>query len=159
MLVLATSLSAQTSNAIVSGRVSDPSGAVIPGATVSIQNKNTNVVQSTISNSDGLYSLTGLIPGTYSLAANVNGFKRFEYPNILLQVGDHIALDVLMQIGSSAESVTVTEEAPLLRTEDAQEGLVIDQRRILELPQYSRDPLAFAQLAPNVNVLSLLVGE
>ncbi|MGO9239507.1 MAG: carboxypeptidase regulatory-like domain-containing protein [Bryobacteraceae bacterium] len=151
MLVLATSLSAQTSNAIVSGRVSDPSGAVIPGATVSIQNKNTNVVQSTISNSDGLYSLTGLIPGTYSLAANVNGFKRFEYPNILLQVGDHIALDVLMQIGSSAESVTVTEEAPLLRTEDAQEGLVIDQRRILELPQYSRDPLAFAQLAPNVN--------
>ena len=158
MVVLATSLGAQSSNAVVSGRVSDPSGAVIPGATISIQNKNTNVAQTTKSNSEGLYSLTGLIPGTYRLAANLDGFKGFDQPNMLLQVGDHVSVDVHMQLGSSSESVTVTDVAPLLRTEDAQEGLVIDNRRIMELPQYSRDPLAFAQLSPNVNGQSSEAG-
>jgi hypothetical protein len=158
MAVLAASLSAQSSNAVVSGRVSDPSGAVIPGAAISIQNKNTNVVQSTKSNSEGLYSLTGLIPGPYRLTANLDGFKKFELPNMLLQVSDHVAVDVHMQLGSSTESVTVTAEAALLRTEDAEEGLVIDNRRIMELPQYSRDPLAFAQLSPNVNGSSSEAG-
>lgn len=110
-VVLATSLSAQSSNAVVSGRVSDPSGVVIPGATSSIQNNNTDVVQTTKSNSDGLYSLTGLIPATRSLAADVNGFKRFAYPNILLRVGDYTAVDVHNQLGSSVESVTVTSES------------------------------------------------
>ena len=158
MVVLAGSLSAQSSNAVVSGRGCDPSCAVVPGATISIQNKNTNVAQTTKSNSEGLYSLTGLIPGTYKLTASLDGFKNFDQPNLLLQVGDHIAVDVRMQLGSSTESVTVTGEAALLRTEDAQEGLVIDNRRIMELPQYSRDPLAFAQLSPNVNGSSSEAG-
>ena len=149
--LLAVSLNAQSGNAVVSGRVTDPSGAATPGATISIQNKNTNVTQTTKANSEGLYSLTGLIPGTYNLSATLDGFKRVEFSDILLQVGDHIALDAHLALGSSTESVTVSEQAPLLRTEDAQEGLVIDNRRIMELPQYSRDPLAFAQLAPNVN--------
>jgi hypothetical protein len=69
----------------------------------------------------------------------------------VLQVGDKAALDVPLQIGSSTEHVTVSGSVPLLRTEDVQQGLVIDNHRIENLPQYDRNPLAFAQLAPNVN--------
>ena len=70
--------------------------------------------------------------------------------NIVLQVGDRLGLDLIMELGQASERVTVTGEVPLLRTEDVQTGLVIDNRRIQELPQYSRDVLAFALLTPNV---------
>ncbi len=149
--LLLSSLYGQSGNAIVVGQVTDSTGAVVPGANISIQNTATNVVQQTKSNSDGRYSVPGLIPGQYQLTTVVDGFKKFERRNIVLQVGDHVAIDVVLELGSSAESVTVTAEVPLLRTEDAQAGLVIDHRRIMELPQYGRNPLAFAQLAPNVN--------
>ncbi len=149
-LLLASSLFAQSGNATVVGQVADPSGAVVVGVTVSIQNLDTNVVQTTKSNSEGRYSIPGLLPGKYSLSAEFEGFKKYEAKGIVLQVGDRIALDIVMQVGSTGDSVTITAEVPLLRTEDAQAGLVIDNRRILELPQYNRNPLAFAQLAPNV---------
>jgi hypothetical protein len=150
LVLLAASLNAQSGNATVTGQVTDETGAVIPGVTITIQNKDTQVSQSTASNSEGRYAIPGLIPGNYTLAAEFQGFKKFERPNIVLQIGDRVGLDVAMQVGSTGETVTVTAEVPLLRTEDAQAGLVIDNRRISELPQYNRNPLAFAQLAPNV---------
>jgi hypothetical protein len=150
-LLLAATLSAQSGNATVAGQITDASGAIIPEATVSVQNRDTNVIQSTKTNSEGRYSITGLIPGIYKLYAESSGFKKTEQPAFQLQVGDRVALDLILQIGATNESVTVTSEVPLLRTDDAQAGLVIDNRRIMELPQYDRNPLAFAQLAPNVN--------
>jgi hypothetical protein len=149
-LFLAAALYGQSGNATVTGQVNDQSGAVIPGATIKIQNTETQVQQTSKSNAEGRYAIPNLIPGNYNLSAEVQGFKKFERPNFRLQVGDRVALDINMEIGSAGESVTVSAEVPLLRTEDAQAGLVIDNRRILELPQYNRNPLAFAQLAPNV---------
>jgi outer membrane receptor protein involved in Fe transport len=77
--------------------------------------------------------------------------KRVEHGSIVLRVGDRVVIDLSMEVGSQTESVTVTGEAPLLRVEDVQSGLVIDNRRISELPQYNRNALAFALLTPNVN--------
>ena len=85
------------------------------------------------------------------LTAQKEGFRPLTRDGIVLQVGDRISLNLPMEVGAANESVTISAEVPLLRTEDAQQGLVIDNRRIMELPQYNRDALSFAQLAPNVN--------
>ncbi|HWB99194.1 MAG TPA: carboxypeptidase regulatory-like domain-containing protein [Bryobacteraceae bacterium] len=144
---------AQTGNASISGQVKDQTGAVMPGTTIAIRNMATNVVITTETNSNGYYSVPNLIPGTYSLTASFQGFKNMERSNIVLQVGDRLGLDLAMEVGSQGERVTVTGEVALLRTEDAQTGLVIDNRRIQELPQYDRNPLAFAMLTPNVSAV------
>jgi hypothetical protein len=144
-------LAAQSGNASVGGQVRDATGAVIPGATVSVKNTETNVVRGTTANAEGNYIITGLIPGSYTLTAAVQGFKNLEQGPFTLRVGDRVALDLALEVGAQSERVSVTAEAPLLRTEDVQTGLVIDNRRIQELPQYNRNALAFATLAPNVN--------
>ena len=138
-------------DAQIGGRVLDPSGAVIPGTTIVITNNETGVQRNTASNEEGYYAVPLLQPGKYRVNAQKEGFKPLSRDGVVLQVGDKITLNLAMELGSSSETVTVTTEVPLLRTEDAQQGLVIDNRRIMELPQYNRDALSFAQLAPNVN--------
>jgi len=141
---------AQLSNAAIGGVVRDPSGGVIPGVTVSATNIETGVTKQTVSNSEGRYLLADLIPGKYRLAANFTGFKRLEREGIVLRIGDRVSLDLQLEVGAQAEKVTVVGEVPLLRVDDAETGLVIDSRRIDELPS-GRNPLALAHLAPNVN--------
>ena len=145
------SLWAQTGNASVGGVVKDATGAVIPGANVSVKNAETNVARSTVANAEGIYAITNLIPGSYTLSASFQGFKNLEQGPFTLRVGDRVTLDLSMEVGAQTERVSVTAEIPLLRTEDVQTGLVIDNRRIQELPQYNRNALAFATLSPNVN--------
>ena len=142
---------AQSSNASISGRVKDATGAVIPGANISVKNSETNVARATTSNAEGIYIIANLIPGPYKLTADFQGFKSVEQGPFTLRVGDRVTLDLTMEIGAQAERITVSSEVPLLRTEDVQTGLVIDNRRIQELPQYNRNALAFATLTPNVN--------
>jgi len=148
--VLAAVAAAQTGLASISGQVKDASGAVIPGATITVKNIATNVTRTTQSNAEGRYSVANLIPGLYSVRAQFQGFKDLEREKLELRVGDRIALDLDMEVGAAAEQVTVTGEVPLLRTEDVQAGLVIDNKRIQDLPQYNRDVLAFVFLTPNV---------
>lgn len=150
-LISAATLAAQSGQASLGGQVKDSSGGAIPGATVSVRNSSTNVVRSTVSNAEGYYSLSGLLPGTYTLRAEYSGFKTLQRDGVVLRVGDRVNIDVPLEVGQQAESVSVTAEVPLLRTEDVQTGLVIDNRRIQELPQYNRNALAFALLTPNVN--------
>jgi hypothetical protein len=138
-------------NAQMAGQVTDPSGAVIPGASITITNTETGVPIKTTSNAAGYYTVPQLQPGHYRLTVEMAGFKNLVRDGILLQVSDNVTLNVAMQVGSTTQVVNVTAQAPLLRTSDPQEGLVIDNKRIMELPQYSRDAMAFAQLAPNVN--------
>jgi hypothetical protein len=138
-------------DAQIGGRVVDPSSAVIPGAAMLITNTDTGLQRKTSSNDVGYYGFPQLRPGRYRLTAQKEGFKLLSRDGILLQVDDRLTLNLNMEIGTASEAVSITAEVPLLRTDDAQQGLVIDNRRIMELPQYSRDPLAFAQLAPNVN--------
>lgn len=149
LLVAITPLFAQ--DAQVAGRISDPSGAVIPGASIVITNTATGAQRTAASNGEGYYAVPALQPGQYRMSATQAGFKPVNRENIVLQVGDRLTVDVAMEIGKSTDSVTITSDLPLLRTEDAQQGLVIDNRRIQELPQYSRNALSFAAMAPNVN--------
>ncbi len=138
-------------NAQLAGQVTDPSGAIIPVATITITNVDTGVTVKTLTNQQGYYVVPQLQPGHYRLNAQMAGFKDLVREGILLQVNDNVTLNIPMQVGAATQVINITAEAPVLRTGDAQAGLVIDNRRIMELPQYNRDPLSFAQLAPNVN--------
>lgn len=150
---------AQSGQATLSGRVKDPTGAVIPAAIIEIKNVATNVVRSGPTNDEGFYAFPALVPGTYSLRAHAAGFRTLERDAIELRVDDRVAIDLAMELGQQADTVNVSAETPLLRIDDAQTGLVIDNRRIQQLPQYNRNALAFALLTPNVNGTSEQAGH
>ena len=150
VVVLASVAAGQTGLASISGLVKDSSGAVIPGANVTVKNAATNVERATQSSAEGRYSIANLIPGIYSMKVQFQGFKELGRDQVELRIGDRITLDLTMEVGTSTEQVTVTGEVPLLRTEDVQAGLVIDNKRIQDLPQYNRDALAFVFLTANV---------
>jgi len=141
---------AQDTRGSILGRVLDPSGAVIPGVTVRATNVNTNVTSTTRSNDVGNYEIPFLLPGTYRMAAESQGFKTFVRDGIELRIGDRIALDAKMEIGAAGEVVTVSGETPLLETATASVGQVIDQRRFADMPIAHGNPYLLMSLSAGV---------
>jgi Carboxypeptidase regulatory-like domain len=134
----------------IEGRITDPSGSVVPAVTVRATNSATQVVYTAISNEVGNYAVLRLPPGTYTVTVEHSGFKKLERANLLVQVGDRLPIDLTLQVGASTEVVNVTSEAPLVRAEDAQTGEVINNKMIEDLPQLNRDPFALIRLSGNV---------
>ncbi len=145
----AISICAQSTGSI-SGVVTDESGAVIPGVSVSVTNTQTGVISKGTSLEDGKFLFGSLLTGTYVTSAELPGFKRYSGSPIEVHVGDRLTLNIALQIGTAGEEVTVTAEAPLLRTEDAQVGEVINNNFISSMPQLSRDAFGLLRLAGNV---------
>src|SRR5262249_16319995 len=92
-----------------------------------------------------------LKPGQYRLTAEAAGFKTYVRDNIVLNVGDVAGIDVRMEVGNATDSVTITADAQMLETENANHGLVIDQKRVEELPLNARNPLMLSILSPGVS--------
>ena len=150
LFLLTIRLWAQVSYGNITGRVTDPTGAIVPKAAVEAVNVNTNVAATTMSNAEGNFELRNLIPGQYRLTVQLAGFKRLTRGPLELRVGDVLNLTVALEVGAATESVTVTTEAPLLETGSASLGQVIDQRRIVDLPLPASNPGFLVQFAPNV---------
>ncbi|PYV11348.1 MAG: hypothetical protein DMG07_19465 [Acidobacteria bacterium] len=142
VLLLAGSAAAQTSTATLTGTVRDSSGAVLPGVSLVVTDTLRGTSQSTMSNDTGNYTIPALNPGTYSLAAELTGFKKFLQEGIVLQVNQVARIDT--------ETVSVTAATPLLETDTSSRGSVIDQRKIVELPLNGRDYNQLALLSPGV---------
>ncbi len=148
--VLAAGLGAQTFTATLNGRVVDPSGGAIVGAKVTIHNVATNWEQSVPTGEDGSFVLTLLRPGEYTLAVEAEGFKKEVRTGIILQVGQVTRLEIKLALGNRAETIEVHEDVPLVQTESAALGGVIDPGKISGLPLNFRNFLSLAQLQPNV---------
>ncbi len=148
------SLCAQVATGRITGRVTDSSGAVVPGGSVKTVNTQTNVETSTRSTSEGVFDLQNLIPGQYRLVVEVVGFKRYEQGPMELRVGDTLSLTVALQIGAQTESVTVTTEASLLETASAATGQVVDSKRLESLPLPASNPIVTTMLAVNMTMLT-----
>ena len=149
--LLAFDAAAQEFRATITGHVTDVSGALMPKVAVQVANLGTNEVAAAVTNSQGVYSLPFLKPGTYRLTAETPGFKKYIKDNIVVNVGDVLGIDVVMAVGASNESITVSAETMSLETESADHGLVIDQKRVTELPLNARNPFMLAMLSPGVN--------
>ncbi len=147
-LLLCTSAGAQTLGTIT-GDVKDASGALIPGATVTATNTGTNAAREMPSNASGIFTFTALPPGPYVVKAELQGFKTAQQA-IELHVEQTVRVNFTMEIGTLSETAEVTGVAPLITTENATVGTVIENRRIVELPLNGRNFLSLIALSTNV---------
>ena len=132
------SLLAQSSGASIQGTVTDSTGAVIPGATVTATNTETNLQRGAESGSAGLYVIPNLPPGKYRLQVAMKGFQTSIRDGIDLVVGQQLTLNSALKIGEVAEQVTVTGEAPLVDTSTAQVSGLVGERQVKDLPLNGR---------------------
>jgi len=142
---------AQEFRGSITGLVTDPSEAVVAGARVTVTNVATNVVTATVSNATGNYTLLYLVPGRYTVSVEATGFKKLVRPGIEVRVGDKLELDLRLELGGTQETMTVTGGTPLLETESASLGQVVDRRRIADLPLADGNPFSLAQLAAGID--------
>nr|MBA3642422.1 carboxypeptidase regulatory-like domain-containing protein [Acidobacteriota bacterium] len=141
---------AQEFRATVRGRVVDSSGGALPGATVNVQNQDTNEVATATTNQEGSFTVPFLRPGNYTLTVEMSGFQKYTRTDMRLQVGQTAEITAQLGVGGLTEELTVLSEAPLLETSRADRGTVIDSARIAELPLQSRSPMALVVLVAGV---------
>ena len=135
----------------ITGEVKDTSGAVIPGATVTAQNVATNAVRIQNSNEAGAFTFPAMPPGDYTVKAELQGFKTAQN-KVELHVEQSVRVSFTLEVGGITETTEVTGTSPLIQTENATIGTVIDNRRIVELPLNGRNYLSLIAASPNVSV-------
>ncbi|MDQ3322196.1 MAG: TonB-dependent receptor [Acidobacteriota bacterium] len=153
MLVVSgiTPIVAQDGSAILRGEVLDPSGAVVPGATVSIANQETGLNRRSVTTNDsGGYVFASLTPGLYRITVEAAGFKKSVKEDFRLNVGETQEFKFSMETGGAQETVTVTTEEPLVETSTSKIGGQISQEELTELPSVNRNFIGFVGLLPGV---------
>ena len=142
---------AQIGTSTITGRVTDGSSAVVVGVKVSVVQKTTNFTYSATTNSDGIYRVPSLAPGGYVVTFESAGFKKSVHDDIVLQTGNTLAVDAIMQIGQITDSVEVTSTAQLLQTETSSTGTVMTGKTLYDLPLYQRYVNATLNLVPGMS--------
>ncbi|MCL5742497.1 MAG: carboxypeptidase regulatory-like domain-containing protein, partial [Acidobacteria bacterium] len=141
---------AQEFRAMMSGNVTDPSGAAIPGATVSATNLATNVRSTARSGADGNYVLPQLSPGPYELTVEAAGFQKYKRSGITLSVGDKAVVQVRLEVGQITDSVTVNAELTGVEQNQSVLGQLMDNKKVSELPLNGRQVFMLLQLSAGV---------
>ena len=135
----------------ITGTVTDPSGAGVPGATVRVLQVETNSARIVTTSDIGSYTVTQLPPGAYSVKVEKTGFKTFEQQGIILEINQVSQINAQLGIGSQQETVVVTGAPPVIQTEDSSVGLVVDSQTILNTPLNGRlSVIGLIALAPGV---------
>jgi len=149
--VIAASLGwSQDPRGSITGRVTDQSGALIPGARMHATNQATGVSAVATTNQSGNFVMPFLVPGTYTVTAEAQGFKKYSRSGIQLRVSDTAEVNISMEIGQVAETVEVTSKAPLLDTAAASLGQVVAEKHLLELPLNAGNPIELMYLTPGM---------
>jgi hypothetical protein len=151
-LVLTTPAFAQLDTGTILGTVADGSGAVLPGVTVTVTHEGTGVTQTTVTNSVGQYIFPGLRVGRYTVATELQGFRRGVRTDVTLNVQDRRGIDFQLEVGAVSEQVVVSGRAALLQTQSADIGAVVDERQVRDLPLLGRRYAELAMLTPGVVV-------
>src|SRR5260370_27377527 len=146
---------AQVSGANLSGTITDPSGAAIAGAKVSVANKATGVTRDVTTDTAGFYSAPNLLPGPYEVAASASGFSTTKQADLMLTVGGQQVLNLALKIGEATQTVVVTEAAPQVQLGSSTISAQIESKEILELPLNGRDWASLATLSPGVNAVNV----
>jgi hypothetical protein len=153
VLVLAPVLDAQVERASIIGNITDATGAAMAGVVVMVTNEATNTSIRVVSDESGAYTAVNLIPASYSVNAQRDGFKPVVFRNFVLQVGQSARLDITMEVGGVEQAVEVVGTIPLLQTENASVGQVISNTAVNALPLNGRNFVQLAILAPGVSGL------
>src|ERR1700745_384073 len=148
--VFAPRLSAQTAYGSVAGAVSDVSGGAIADAQVTLTNLGTAEKRMQQSGTDGLYSFVNLLPGRYRIDVEKTGFKRVSRPEVIVEVGQVVRIDLPLQVGEVTQTIEVPGETPELQSETSSLGQVVQERKANELPLNGRSVFNLISLAPSV---------
>lgn len=158
-VALAAALYGQSDRGTITGTVSDPAGALVPAATVIAANPATGLQFRTATTTTGNYTIPSVPVGTYDLTIEHAGFRKSQQTGLRVQVAQTVRLDIVLQVGSTTESISVTAAGPLLKTESAEQSTTISGDRINALPLNFalgagavRNPLSFVQLAPGASI-------
>jgi Carboxypeptidase regulatory-like domain len=156
-LGLALPLSAQIESGTFAGTVTDPSGALIPNASITITNRDTNVSVRSESNSSGVYRVGNLPPGVYNIKVESTGFKTVINQNIDLSVGVVQRVDFALELGEMVQTITVESVAPLVNSEEGRLSALVGATQVSNLPLNGRNIFQLMQLAPGaVNVTGVM---
>jgi hypothetical protein len=150
VLLFSVPLFSQGSNGRILGTVTDQSGGVIAGSTVTIIDKDRGVARTLTTDAAGEYDAPQLLPGTYTVRAETNGFKRLDRENVELGVGKEVRVDLTLQPGAQEQTVTVTEAIPLVETTNATLGGTLQNADINDLPLNGRNYQSLLGLRPGV---------
>ena len=156
---LSPDLAAQAVGTAIQGTVTDSSGAVIPGAAITVTNNETNLQRTVTSNSAGLYSLPNLPPGRYRVQVSMAGFQTNVRENFELVVGQQLVLNTALEVGEITQQVTVTGEAPLVNTSTAQVTGLVAEREVKDLPLNGRSFDNLITLNPGAVNATALKGQ
>jgi len=166
-VICATLAFAQGDRGTITGTVTDPTGAVIPNANIQVTNTDTSALYKIGTSNTGNYTLANLPAGTYTLVVDAPGFKRFERPGLIVQVAETVRVDAALEVGASTDTITVSTEAPLLKTESGEISHQVDYSSADELPLFTtngtggstglgniRDPLTVLNILPGAQQTS-----
>jgi hypothetical protein len=135
-------------NAQITGRVTDQSGAVVVGAEVNVTNQQTGLTRNVVSNGEGYFTTLFLPPGQYRIAVKMDGFRTIIRADVTLNVDQVARLDFTLEAGAADLEVTITGAAPLLNTETASVGQVVENKLVETLPLNGRNYTQLVALAP-----------
>src|SRR5215831_2347280 len=149
-LFLVVPAAAQELRGRIAGRVMDPNGAAVPGATVKVVDVARNTTANLTTNDQGIFEAPYLLPGTYQVMVEVSGFKKSLQDKVQVAINQTTNLDIKLDLGTPSETVTVTTEPAQLNVSDSNLGQTIDRKRVDELPQIHGDPYTLINLTPGV---------
>ena len=149
LLLGADGVLAQETRGTILGTVRDTSGGVLAGMTVLVTNEETNVTSEAVTNERGAYEIPYLLPGTYRLVVQADGFKKFTQTGLVLTVNNRVEVPVTLEVGTITDEVTVTSEAPLLET-TASASSTLTNRQVNSLPMFGNSALLLARSVPGV---------
>lgn len=139
-----------TGRGSITGTVSDPTGAVVAGASISVTNAATGVSSMTVTNRTGYFEVDSIDSGIYTVKVTAPGFEELDRNGVVLNASNVLALPLILRIGKSTEVVTVTEQAPLLNTESGLTGQSLTTRELQSLTMADDNPMELVELAPGV---------
>jgi outer membrane receptor protein involved in Fe transport len=142
---------AQEITGTITGTVTDPSGAAIPGLTVNVRNLGTNATHSVVTDESGVYTATLLPVGRYEVSLELAGFKKFVRSNIELSVNDRLGVNIVLQPGDVSETVTVMANSPLVKTESSDVSTLINEKQVEQMPLNGRNIIQLVAMQPGVS--------
>src|ERR1051325_1092725 len=149
MLFIAPAASPQGGNSTVRGSVRDQAQAVIPNATVTLTNVNTNVARTAQTNDAGIYSFPGVIPGSYRIVGEFAGMQKFE-GTLTVQTSSDASVDIVLRVSQSTTAVDVQDVTPLMQTDTAALSQTLERQRIEQLPILGRGYQNLLQTVPGL---------
>ena len=150
LLMCAVSVFAQQGTSEIRGRLNDAQGGALPGVSITVRNQDTGMFRETVSNPDGTYFVSGIVPGVYELTAELQSFRKYQRKDVRLEVGKTTTIDIELAVGALEEVVAVTAESPIVDITSKEVGGTVTARELVELPSVNRNFVGFVGLLPGI---------